>query len=301
MSTASRKGRTTGAPRAALSLADGRRLAWTEHGDPAGSPVLYCHGFPSSADEARFTHDAARRAGARMISPDRPGYGGSTPRASDAVADWVDDAVALLDHLAITPVAVLGVSGGAPYALALAALRPGRVRRVALVAGLGPLAELGGTAGMSGLGRLSFRLARDCPPLQAALFHAIGALIRVAPRLVFRALSAGGPPRDRELVRRPDVQAIWVRAMRGGVTYGADPAIHELRRYARPWRFEVDRIAAPVDLWHGTADRVVPIGHSRYVAQRLGDAHAHWLPGDGHFSAPVGHIEDILHTLLTTA
>ena len=59
---------------------DGRTLAIEEAGDPNGRPVLVHGGTPNSRHlYPPTTIDAAVR-GLHLISYDRPGYGGSTPK-----------------------------------------------------------------------------------------------------------------------------------------------------------------------------------------------------------------------------
>ena len=122
-----------------LRLPSGQVLAWTEYGDPAGAPVLYHHGWPGSRLEARFAHEPAIALGLRIIAPDRPGYGASTQTSTRTLGDWPADAAALVDHLGVHRFVALGISGGAPYALACAAALPGRVTRVCIVSAMGPV------------------------------------------------------------------------------------------------------------------------------------------------------------------
>ncbi len=66
---------------------DGRILAIEEAGDPNGRPVLVHMGTPNSRHLYQpVTIDAAVR-GLRLISYDRPGYGGSDPQPGRSVAD----------------------------------------------------------------------------------------------------------------------------------------------------------------------------------------------------------------------
>ncbi|MBC7778510.1 MAG: alpha/beta fold hydrolase, partial [Proteobacteria bacterium] len=74
-----------------VRLPDGRRLTYAQYGDPAGVPVLYCHGFPGSRLEARQTDAVARRLGVRVIAFDRPGYGGSDFQPRRRLLDWPND------------------------------------------------------------------------------------------------------------------------------------------------------------------------------------------------------------------
>jgi len=75
------------------------------------------------------------------VAVNRPGYGQSDP-AESGLASVADDTVAVADSLAVHRFAVLGASGGGPYALACAARHPDRVAAVGTVACPGVVPEL---------------------------------------------------------------------------------------------------------------------------------------------------------------
>jgi pimeloyl-ACP methyl ester carboxylesterase len=125
----------------AIALAGGRALAFCEWGDAGGSPVVLFHGSPGSRlfcpDD-----DATRDAGVRLVTFDRPGYGLSAPRTDRRLLDTADDVAALLDHLAIDRCAVIGWSGGGPFAVATAYALAERVTHLSVVSAPGPLDEV---------------------------------------------------------------------------------------------------------------------------------------------------------------
>ena len=106
----------------AVITGDGRTLKVLERGDAAGRPVLVHNGTPNS----RLLYDdsvaSAQQRGIRLISYDRPGYGGSSPHPGRSVADCAQDVRAIAGALRIDRLGVWGVSGGGPHALACAAL-----------------------------------------------------------------------------------------------------------------------------------------------------------------------------------
>jgi alpha/beta hydrolase fold len=121
----------TGRATAYVRTSDGRTLVYQVQGDPGGVAVFSLHRTPGS----RFTGlhpDPAkvRNAGLRLITYDRPGYGGSTRQHGRSVVDCVSDIVTIADELGLGRFAVTGGSGGAPHALAAAARLPERVTRV---------------------------------------------------------------------------------------------------------------------------------------------------------------------------
>ncbi|MGA8923072.1 MAG: alpha/beta hydrolase, partial [Candidatus Dormiibacterota bacterium] len=78
-----------------IRLSDGRRLAYTERGDPSGVPVIHHHGMPGSRLEHEAESDFYRSLGVRVITPDRPGYGLSDPHADRRLLDWPRDVLEL--------------------------------------------------------------------------------------------------------------------------------------------------------------------------------------------------------------
>ncbi len=103
-----------------IQLHDGRTLGYAEYGIAERKALFYFHGHPGARLEARFLAEQAEQAGVRLIGVDRPGMGLSTFKANRRLLDWPDDVVELADRLRLNRFAVVGFSGGGPYALACA-------------------------------------------------------------------------------------------------------------------------------------------------------------------------------------
>lgn len=116
-----------------ITLRDGRRLQYLDLGAPNGFPVITCHGGLSSRWDAGPAHDAALAQGIRILSPDRPGVGGSDTAEGRTIASWPSDVVELADALDLDRFATLGWSLGAVYALACGAMLGDRVTKVSCV------------------------------------------------------------------------------------------------------------------------------------------------------------------------
>jgi len=96
------------------------------------------HGTPTShLMYAGWVEDAQAR-GIRLISYDRPGYGGSTPQPDRTVASAAEDVAAIAEALGCERLLVWGISGDGPHALACAALLPDLVVTTAMLASLAP-------------------------------------------------------------------------------------------------------------------------------------------------------------------
>ena len=112
-----------------MTLSSGATVALSEYGDPAGAPVFFCHGWPSSRTMAELTHEAARQLGARIISPDRPGIRDSPIQSGRLLTDWPSLLTEIADRLGIDRFRILAISGGAPYAYASGWLTPERIEK----------------------------------------------------------------------------------------------------------------------------------------------------------------------------
>jgi pimeloyl-ACP methyl ester carboxylesterase len=85
-----------------------------------------------------FADAPARAARARALALDRPGIGRSTPHPGRRLLDWPCDVAAFADAFGLERFAVLGWSGGGPYAIACAHVLGQRVSATGLAAGVRP-------------------------------------------------------------------------------------------------------------------------------------------------------------------
>ncbi len=97
---------------------------------------------------------------------------------------------------------------------------------------------------------------------------------------------------------KPYVGAIIVEEMTEAIRQGVEPIMHEHRLYKRDWGFSITQIQAPVEIWHGLADRQASIGASRFLDERIPSSHLHLVDGAGHFSLLANHQESIFESLL---
>ena len=279
-------------PRGSVELPDGRTLAYGSFGDPQGAPLLLLDG-PGSRVVANFAHEPARAAGVHVIAPDRPGMGDSDPKPGRTIVDWVDDAAALVEHLGWDRFAVLGVSGGCPYACATAWAHPERVTRLGIVAGIAPLDLPGARDGMSRATRNGFFFARRAPWLLRWAFRRMGARAQRHPEEIAKRLMATRP--EDQFVMSTPAREIVIDGM-PVMWRAADADAHEFVLMTRPWGFALEEISVPTLLWYGGADTVHPQGMGRALEDRIPDARATYVPDVGSFAFIVA-LEPILRAL----
>ncbi|KAH8682590.1 Alpha/Beta hydrolase protein [Xylariales sp. PMI_506] len=287
----------------------GRSIAYVSYGSdqPNAHVVFYQHGFPGSHAEASMFESAARDHNIRLVAADRPGMGTSTYQADRRLLDWPVDVLALADHLQVERFAVLGVSGGSPYALAcLHKLPRSRCIGGGVVGGLMPRSL--GTAGMLVESRVMMFLA---PRLTGLVAMGLDVGLGNAAR------DKAHPERFEKLVNnsfksRPDVDREVFESNEGGVRdalvestktamrNGGQGAAWEARLYGSDWGFKLEDISVePGQLvfWHGSKDINVPLTTVEKGTALITGAELRVSPEDAHASLPIRKAKDIMETV----
>jgi pimeloyl-ACP methyl ester carboxylesterase len=274
---------------------DGRHLTAAAYGPHDGSPVISLHGTPGSRRPLLPDPALLERVGLRLITYDRPGYGGSTRHLGRRVADAAADIATVADAFAVQHFAVMGFSGGGPHALAAAALLPERVTRCAAVASVAPMdAEgLDFFAGMSpgNLEEFDAALAGH-DTLQLALDPIVGAVADDVYAFI-ASLRSDLPAVDAAVLDRAPVTQIFADSTAEALRPGPGGWMDDDLAFAAPWGFDVGRIRIPVGVWHGTEDTAVPVAHAAWLAQAIPGAEGHVVVGAGHFGM-LDELGDIL-------
>jgi pimeloyl-ACP methyl ester carboxylesterase len=282
-------------PARVIRLRDGRRLAYTELGDPKGVPIIHQHGMPGSRLEHEAEPEFYRSLGARVITPDRPGYGLSDPHSHSPLLDWPSDVAELADSLGIPRFGITGLSGGGIYALACAAAIPDRLTDVVVTGCPGPMQRESALANMRFMTRAGVWLGSRAPWLLDAGAAVLSGLVRRYPRFFVEQANRDKPAPDRRWLTMPAVSRGAVETLREAVRPGMWGYVQDVRVLARPWGFALDDIRVPVHLWHGDEDTVIPLHHGRYLASVIPGATLRICPGEGHMLM-WNHLAEILMT-----
>jgi pimeloyl-ACP methyl ester carboxylesterase len=125
-------------------VVDGHEVHYAWTGNRSLPVLLFIHGSPQSwTFFSDYLRDDLLLERFRIVSVDRPGFGQSDFGNALRLPEQVEILAKFLDAIAHDqPVYLVGHSFGAPLAVAIAALRPGRVKTIVLAAGaLDPSAE----------------------------------------------------------------------------------------------------------------------------------------------------------------
>jgi len=270
-----------------LHLAGGRTLCLAQFGDPAGPPLFYFHGYPGSRLEVGILDGLPMR----VLALDRPGYGGSSPLAGRRLLDWPGDVAAAADQLGIARFAVLGVSGGGPFAAACAYALPQRVSGGLLLCPVPPASALEGLPRQA-QGDLALLMHLGRHPRAARTFLVMARWLARQPRLLTpEAIQRYGPLRlpaaDVQALAEP-VSSRILASFREGIRPGVEGLCADARIYARPWEFALRDVQVPLAVWHGTADTIVPAATSEAYCQ-MPQGGRHLVAAEGHYSLVIRH------------
>jgi pimeloyl-ACP methyl ester carboxylesterase len=281
-----------------ITTPDGRTLRLHAVGAANGPVVLAQQGTPMTGllFEAHV-RDAEER-GLRLLSYDRPGYGGSTAAPDRSVADAAADVRAIADALEVERLAVWGASGGGPHALACAALLPDRVAAVASLASVAPI-DADGLDWLAGMGQTNvdeFAAARQGreafeeylgpQPREPVTAESLRQGLRTLLTDVDAAVLAG------------KFGEYLAENMSEAVRQGMDGWRDDDLAFVKAWGFSMEDIRVPVQLWHGAQDHFVPFAHGEWLAARIPDVDARLRPDDGHLTLMERRIPEVHAWLL---
>jgi pimeloyl-ACP methyl ester carboxylesterase len=224
-----------------------------------GFPVLYCHGAIGSPRWRTPELDLLiERLGIRYLVVNRPGFAGSDPSPGRRVLDFARDVGEVMSILGYSRFSVVGVSAGAPYALACGWALAERLVALAAVSPLGPPDGRGAIRGLRYRAALvPFGSARAGPLLAGACLRALGL---------------------------------------GGETPTA-AMIDDYVVCRRSWGFDPAEMRIPVTVWHGGSDWLVPLAHARALAAVIPQCTARVAPEGGHFFYS-GKLAEIVSSLV---
>lgn len=282
-----------------IAVTEDRQIGFAEFGHPQGRAVFWLHGTPGARRQIPAEARAfAEQQKIRLIGIDRPGIGSSTPHQYANVLAFAEDLRVIADTLGIDRMAVVGLSGGGPYALACAAAMPERIVGAGVIGGVAP--TVGPDAIAGGLMKLGSRVAPFLEFAGGPIRLAAGTLIRFVRPVADPALylyAAVSPAPDRRMLVRPEFRAMFLDDLLNGSRKQLAAPFADVVVFARDWGFRLDEVKVAVRWWHGDCDHIIPFDHGQHCVTCLPDAHLYHLPGESHLGG-LGQAQDILASML---
>lgn len=283
-------------------LPDGRLLEYWEGGDPDGRGIVYHGGTPASRLFGRLGHEVALDIGVRLVSISRPGYGGSAmPPGAPSLLRTGRDTAELAELLGLSEYAVLGTSGGGPFAVATAVADPVGVRALGVVAGIGPWRQLNDPTDDESDQQKEDRALLallDAGDLDGAWAGSMATAERELSGLVglddearVDAFFGGHPPEE------PFRRAVWAANL-ADVLERSDGFVFDNLAWGAVWDVDLHDVLAPTVLWYGDADDGCPPSIGEWYAEKIAEAELVVLPGEDHAQVASQHWAEHLTGLL---
>ncbi|MFM0484803.1 alpha/beta hydrolase [Paraburkholderia strydomiana] len=236
-----------------LKISDGAEIFYKDWGE--GTPVVFSHGWPLSADAWDAQMFFLGHQGCRVIAHDRRGHGRSSQTWNGNSMDtYADDLAALLDHLNLYGVNLVGHSiGGAEVARYIGRHGTSRVAKAMLIGAVPPI-MLRTTANPQGLPMGVFDGIRSGLKKNRSQFYKDLAI----PFFNFNRPGAE--------MSQGTIDSFWAQAMMGSIK-GQYDCVKEFSEV--DYTEDVKKIDVPLLILHGDDDQIVPIDNAARKAVTL--------------------------------
>lgn len=278
-------------PIMAITLKDGRRLAYRDYGDPSGRAVLIFHEGLGSSLLPPGAQGLAGKLNLRLICAERPGFGQSDPSPDYSFDSVADDMVELCDQLGLEDIRISGILSGAPSAIQTAIRLGPRATGVLLCSGRPPrpASEIR-TQNILTL----FRVRFENNPWVIETFYAILRL-RMSSQLVDRIVrgsTVNSPGDAAYFSESPHVAAYIATYVGEALARSSRGPSDEMKAFRRAQNLTVADLTCPLEVWHGDQDVFAPLAD---LLDYLGDKprEVRVIPGIGHLMA-LKHWDEVL-------
>lgn len=268
-----------------VKVQDDRILSVESWGDPDGKPVFLLHGTPGSRMGPRPRGIVLYRLGIRLICYSRPGYPGSTRQFGRIVGDAAHDVAAIADYFGIDQFSVVGRSGGAPHALACAALLKERVICTAALSSVAPC-DADGLDWLAGMAESNVQAYHDAEVDLEALIAALNdraAHVRSNPEGLLKLLWPELVGHDKRAIGDMALRRIIAQVHTAALHETVDGWIDDVLAMSRPWQVRLADITTPVKLWSGSDDVFSPVSHTYWLGKQISTAVPEIENGTAHF------------------
>lgn len=268
-----------------LQLDDGRTLSYSDTGTGKSGTWIHCHGIPGSRYELSHINDELCAAGLRVIVPDRPGYGDSTPCPQYGFAQHTADLRQLANHLGLENFSLSGFSGGGVFAMAAAHGLSERTESLTIAGTPAVPLMRNPFAYASELTSNAWRAALADPDRLALELQALTA----SADTLSAALTSAVGPKESGFMHSEPFQQSFRKSNQAAAHQGSAESARALARDSRliagQWPFRPEDISRPIKVIHGDCDEIVHKEHQRELTSRLPEAESVILERQGHFSA----------------
>ena len=274
-----------------IKLRRGNHIGYAIYGNKKNFPIFYFHGWPGSRFELK--NIPLKKKKCFVIALERPGYGISDPISNFKIIDWPKIILEVANKLKIKNFSIIGVSGGAPFALACAnTIKNKRLKSIAIVCPLAPNKAKGMNKGRVGMlvnyGKKPFLSWLILNLLRTSLLNSN--LEKSFNRLKNKIPL---PKADLKLFTIDRGKRL-IENFKEAVKHGTTGVHRDAHLYSNDWGFKLKNIKKKIFIWHGDKDLTVPIITNKYYKKKLKNKKIFIKSNEGHFSICYNFMNDII-------
>lgn len=277
---------------------DQKKITYYTFGNPNGVPLLFYHGFPGTGKQAQLLCESHLRSEIYFIAIDRPGYGDSDPQMNLTLQKFASDIDELTTHLNVSKFINMGVSGGGPYAAAVAYYLPNKIIKSGSICGVAPITTENFKY-LNSRQRKIFLMTKLLPG--NALKFLVQKIYDANVNKFDQYLSTDFDSifeKDKLIFNNPDVGPFLMETFKLSLKNGPQGMLIDMNIISKPWGFSLDQIQGPYYLWHGDRDDIVHHEMSNYMNRKIPNVKYELFKGEGHYSLPYNFRDKILEDLI---
>lgn len=268
-------GENSGPPRRFVTLSDGRKMFYREYGSPQGAPAIYFHVGLAGSLVLMDLPDAAKGK-LRVLVPERPGFGQSTPTSEYSFVQITRDLDEFAAQLKLKTVSFIGDGTGGAYALHAALHAQTPVRALALRAPrlIRPQRGDGGP----------FQSAMSAMVRQPWLVKSVIDIVRRGAEIpLLRAMADRfyGSASDKLRMNSDASIRAFQAQMADALEVSSAGVAAEMKLFQRLPRWDVAGLKCPVAIWIGAENTVVQVKETAALMAEARDAKIRIVPDVG--------------------
>ncbi|MEZ5938650.1 MAG: alpha/beta hydrolase [Hyphomonadaceae bacterium] len=242
-----------------LDIPGKRTLGWRKIGG-GDKPVLFVHGFIQGPFFSRAFVRALDAHDMHLICPSRPGFGQTSPSCSRAGFEKtvIEDARALVDHLALRKFGIATHQGGVSHAFRIAAAFGDRVQGMVMIGAGIPIDESRHLNYMNIITRLAGLACKRAPSVMSMVMNlGLPVYKQRGIEWFLRDYLKEASPQDQSILDDPEVLRLDAYGCFHIVEQGAETWIRDGASAMADWTASVDAVTVP-RLWiQGELDPVI--------------------------------------------
>ena len=264
-----------------LTLKDGRKLSFDLYGAENGTPILCLHGTPASKFMFENFHGLAKKLNFSLIAPSRPGIGKSSYKIFNRLSDYSEDIKELMAKQNISSCHLIGVSGGGPYAFALANSIPENFLSLNLISALGPI-DKKNLKKMGTPQKLILVLFKKNKFLASCMLKVIFKYGKRFKRIFLKILCFHSSRNDKKALKNIKIRDSLIKSNFSAFESGVEGIMQDIHLFLFGWEYKNKYYNGQINIWHGKDDPTVPVEMANFYTDFFKNAKFIPIENGGH-------------------